>query len=110
MRKKNAFDPLANPVWFFKGEHRDPASEKMLNLNHLDKAIKAKYQREQEMYGKQEEKMGIRRTRPVSAAPLQQKNEDGSLKKPKKKVSYTTNWKSNCIQFDSNVNADRDDF
>ena len=36
-RKKNPCDPLANPVWFFKGKNRDPDLEKALDLTNYDK-------------------------------------------------------------------------
>jgi hypothetical protein len=35
-RKKNPYDPLANPVWFFKGKNRDPEIEKHLDLGHFE--------------------------------------------------------------------------
>lgn len=39
-RKKNMQDPLANPVWFFKGKNRDPDSEKLLSLNGYEHRLK----------------------------------------------------------------------
>jgi hypothetical protein len=36
-RKKNGHDPLANPVWFFKGKNRDPDMEKKLDLANYEK-------------------------------------------------------------------------
>ena len=45
-RKKNGTDPLANPVWFFKGANRDPALEKALDLSHFERKLKEKYIRE----------------------------------------------------------------
>jgi hypothetical protein len=40
----------------------------LLNLNHLDRAIKEKYQKDQELYFKLEQKMGVKPKRPISAA------------------------------------------
>jgi len=41
-RKKNTTDPLANPVWFFKGKNRTSESEKMLSLETFEKKVKAR--------------------------------------------------------------------
>ena len=49
-RKKNVNDPLANPVWFFKGKNRDPDIEKHLDLGHYEQVLKAKFQKEQADY------------------------------------------------------------
>ena len=38
-RKKNGCDPLANPVWFFKGKNRDPDLDKKLDLAHFENNI-----------------------------------------------------------------------
>lgn len=40
-------DPIANPVWFFKGKGRDPDLEKKLDLSHFERRLKEKYIREQ---------------------------------------------------------------
>jgi hypothetical protein len=45
-RKKNVYDPLANPVWFFKGKNRDPDLEKKLDLSHFETKLKEKYKKE----------------------------------------------------------------
>ena len=46
-RKKNGTDPLANPVWFFKGKGRDPNLEKKLDLSYFERKLKEKYIHEQ---------------------------------------------------------------
>ena len=49
-RKKNPCDPLANPVWFFKGKNRDADLEKALDLSNYDKQIKKKYWDDRQQY------------------------------------------------------------
>ena len=40
-------DPLANPVWFFKGKNRDQESEKLLNLDGYEQRLKEHTRKEQ---------------------------------------------------------------
>lgn len=68
MRKKNPQDPLANPVWFFKGKNRDADLEKRLDLTGYEQQVKAKYQHEQDEYRKIEEAAGYLVPRKVSPA------------------------------------------
>lgn len=49
-RKKNMADPLANPVWFFRGKNRDPAADKKVTLEHFERRLNDKYKNEQEHY------------------------------------------------------------
>ena len=41
-RKKNIYDPLANPVWFIENKNRDIDSKKLVDLSSYDKKIKEK--------------------------------------------------------------------
>ena len=49
-RKKNGADPLANPVWFFRGKNRDAAAEKVLSLEHFEKKVRQKYAQDKRGY------------------------------------------------------------
>lgn len=60
-RKKNTQDPLANPVWFFKGKNRDPDSEKLLSLGTFEQRLKEQTRKEkaetEKLYKEIEEEM-----------------------------------------------------
>lgn len=114
-RKKNPQDPLANPVWFFKGKNRDPEIEKHLDLGHYEQTLKEKFQKEQEDYKNIEMITGnlpanFKRAPAAKMTKLAKKmykndggvdnenndlfdlSENQSLKKPKKRVSYANTW------------------
>ena len=96
-RKKNGSDPLANPVWFFKGKNRDPELEKALDLSHFEQKLKEKYLREQAQYKViQEEIIGKKPQEPIKAG--------------KKRASYTNTWKTQVRDFDSKNNPAKDDY
>lgn len=66
-RKKNPADPLANPVWFFKGKNRDPDSEKLLGLDAFEQRLKEHTRKEkqemEELYREIEEEVFIETTK-----------------------------------------------